>query len=248
VSIHRISGEGVTAVIAMRRSTHGVSASFLVHADDGRDYWCKVINNPTSPRIPINEQIAGRLGEAIGVAVTKPALVRLDGLAGWEFHPGRRIEPGWAHGCEAVAGAVETRTLDHRGDDDNRRRHAGFYALTDWLAGADEQWLYVHADDNAYFSHDHGHYLPGGPDWTPATLAIDGTRDRSLPIPPSGLDRDEVVRLADAIEAFSKPQIDAVMSRIPAEWPVDDAELAALSDFLDRRRRPVARRLRALLP
>lgn len=246
--ITRNEGNGVVAVLAMRRSTHGVSGSFMVRADDGGDYWCKVTNNPTSPRIPINEQIAGRLGVALGVSVTTPALVKLDGIAGWEFHPGLHVEAGWAHGCAAVAGAFETRSLEHRSDDDNRRRHAGFYALMDWLAGADQQWLYSSVEQNAYFSHDHGHFFPGGPNWTTEALAAVGVGDRTLPVPPDGLDGAELARLAAAIESMTKDDIDSVMSNIPADWPVTDDELAALSNFLEARQAPVAGRLRTLLP
>jgi hypothetical protein len=167
VPIARGAGEGVRAALPLRRSTHGVSASFLIRADDDRDYWCKAINNPCSARIPVNEQAAARLALLIGVAVPAPELVDLTGIAGWEFSPGRLIEAGWAHGAAAIAGAFETRTLDHRGDNQNAARHAGFYAVMDWLAGADQQWLYSAPEDNAYYSHDHGHYFPG-PDWTPA--------------------------------------------------------------------------------
>lgn len=236
------------AILPMRRSTHGVSGSFLVQADDGVDYWCKVTNNPTSPRIPANEQIAARLGVTIGVSVTEPELIRLDGIVGWEFYPHRHVEVGWAHGSRAVSGAFETRSLDHRRDDDNATRHAGFYALMDWLAGADQQWLYSSTAQNAYFSHDHGHFFPGGPDWTMTSLAATGTAERALAIPPGGLDRAEILRLADAIEGLSKDEIDAIMSKVPMGWPVGDDELAALSDFLEARQAPVAARLRTLLP
>jgi hypothetical protein len=243
----RGEGEGVRAVLPLRKSTHGVSASFMVRADDGGDYWCKAVNNPASPRIPTNEQIAARLGAMIGVSVTTPVLVNLDGLTGWEFHPGRRVEPGWAHGGTAVEGAFELRTLDHRGDDDNRVRHAGFYALVDWLAGGDQQWLYSAPAQNAYYSHDHGHYFPGGPDWTPAALAAMGTNACQLSIPPSGLDRGELQRLAGAIEAVTRQEIDAVLAKIPSGWPVSDGELDRLGAFLDARRGPAAARLRALV-
>ena len=246
--IVRTDGEGVVAVLPMRRSTHGVSGSFMVQGNDGADYWCKVTNNPTSPRIPVNEQVAGQLGLAIGVSVAEPVLVKLDGIAGWEFQPGRHVEAGWAHGCRAVDAAFETRSLEHRSEDDNRVRHAGFYALMDWLAGSDQQWLRSSSAHNAYFSHDHGHFFPGGPDWTPATLAATGTRAQHLNVPPDGLDRDHLAHLADAIEAITKDEIDAVMSKIPDTWPVGDDELAALSDFLESRQGPVATRLRGLLP
>ncbi|HZV73776.1 MAG TPA: hypothetical protein VFF79_08685 [Conexibacter sp.] len=246
--IVRTAGEGVLAVLPMQQSPGGVSASFLVQADDGADYWCKATNNPVSPRIPVNEQVVARLGQMIGICVPDPVLVKLDGIAGWEFRRGHVVEAGWAHGCAAVAGALETRVLGHRSDDDNRVRHAGFYGLMDWLAGGDPQWLYSAPAENAYFSHDHGHFFPGGPDWTPASLASTGTGEHGLGVPATGLDPDEVARLADAIEAVTKDEIDGVMSKIPLEWLVADDDLAALSDFLEARRAPVAARLRALLP
>lgn len=248
MTISRGDGEGVIAVMPLRTIPHGVSASFLVQGEDGADYWCKVTNNPASPRIPANEQIVARLGRMIGVAVPAPALVRLDGIAGWEFRRSHFVEAGWAHGCAAVPGAIETRVLGHRTDDHNRVRHAGFFALMDWLAGGDPQWLYSALAENAYYSHDHGHFFPGGPDWTPTQLEMTGTSERGLGMPATGLDGDEVTRLADAIEAVTKDEIDGVMSKIPAEWPVEDDDLAALSAFLDARRVPVAVRLRALLP
>lgn len=246
--ILRVEGDGVAAVLPLRRSTHGVSASFMVRADDGADYWCKAVNNPSSARIPANEQIAGRLGLLIGASVADPTLVKLDGIAGWEFHAGRVVESGWAHGCAAVDGAFETRSLDHRGDDHNRVRHAGFYALMDWLAGGDQQWLYSSSAENAYFSHDHGHFFPGGPDWTQQALAATGTAARQLGVAPDGLDKTELNRLADAIEAATRGQIDDVLSKIPAAWPVSDEELAALAAFLESRRAPAAARLRSLVP
>lgn len=219
----------------------------MIRAEDDRDYWCKALNNPVSERIPINEQIAGHLGAGIGVAVAAPTLVRLDGLEGWEFHPGKRIEPGWAHGCAAVEGAIETRSLDHRSEDSNRVRHAGFFALMDWLAGGDQQWLYGALEENAYYSHDHGHFFPGGPDWTAEALSATGTAARMLGVPSDGLDSTEIQRLAAAIEGTQIQALETVMSKIPQEWPVGDEELAALVDFIAARSAAAAGRLRALV-
>jgi hypothetical protein len=239
---------GVDAILPLRRSTQGVSASFLVHAGDGRDYWCKAINNPASPRVPTNEQLAARVGLLLGVAVCVPQLVRLDGIAGWEFRPGLFVQPGWAHGSLALDPAIETRSLDHRGDDDNHRRHAGFYALMDWLHGGDSQWLYAPNDQNAYSSHDHGHFFPGGPNWTIDLLNQHRDIAAAVGFPAAGLDPQELERLAANLEAITAAQIEAEVAKIPAGWPVTDAELDAMVDFLDHRRAPAARRLRTLLP
>ena len=118
----------------------------------------------------------------------------------------------------------------------------------DWLAGGDQQWLYSGSAQNAYYSHDHGHFFPGGPDWTQAALAATGTDARQLGVPPDGLDKTELERLANAIEAQTRVEIDDVMSKIPIAWPVGDVELEALAAFLESRRGPAAARLRRLVP
>ena len=63
----------VRAEAPLKQSTDGGSGSFLVQADDGREYWCKALNNTQeAPMVPVNEQIVARLGRLIGVAVCEP--------------------------------------------------------------------------------------------------------------------------------------------------------------------------------
>ena len=240
--------EGVTAVMPLRQSPAGGSGSFLILADDQRRYWCKSLNNFQGERVAVTEQIVGRLATLIGAPACEVALVGLDQIVGWEIRPGtgRLVEPGWAHGSAAVDPAIETRSLDHRVDDDNRRRHCGIYAMCDWLAGTDVQWLYGVDADNAYYSHDHGHYLTR-PAWTEASLA--GGRDvpYALSIPPDHLDRAELTRLADALDALTRQDIETELSKLPGDWPVTDAELDAVAAFVDHRRGSAAARLRAMV-
>ncbi len=175
--------------------------------------------------------------------------MKLDAITGWEFRPGsgRIVQAGWAHGSVAVNPAVETRSLEHRVEDDNQRRHCGIYALCDWLAGSDVQWLYGVSEDNAYYSHDHGFYLTG-PAWTISTLAAGRDAPYTLSIPPHHLDRDELTRLADALDGLSQAQVEEELSKLPGDWPVTDDELAAVAEFANHRREPVAARLRAIVP
>jgi hypothetical protein len=250
VAIQRTNGvDGVSAVMPLRPSSAGGSGSFLVLADDGRRYWCKSVSNFQGERIPITEQIVSRLANLIGAPACEPRLVDVTPIAGWEFRPGtgRLVEAGWAHGSHAVEPVIETRSLDHRTDDDNARRQAGIHALCDWLAGGDVQWLYCVSEENAYYSHDHGFYLTG-PAWTTASLAA--ARDTPFPLsaPPDRLDGAELERLATALEALRREDIEAELSKLPSDWPVTDSELAAVADFVEARQTPVAARLRALLP
>jgi hypothetical protein len=237
---------GVQATAPLQQSTSGGSASFLVLADDTNRYWCKVLNNPQGQRVPINEQIVARLGLLVGAPVCTPELVYIPAaLAGWEYRPGVHLEEGWAHGSLALDSVVETRTLDERSSDDNARRHAGIWGLHDWVGGADSQWL-VRGAEREYFSHDHGHYFPGGPAWTVEGLQAAVTTPYPFGGTATGLDGPELERLAGVIEAATQEEVEGCVAKVPAAWPVTDAELQAVVSFVLDRRQPVAARLRAL--
>lgn len=239
--------EGVGAILPLQASSAGSAGSFLVAADDGNRYWCKPLNNRQSPRVPATEQIVGRLGALIDAPVCQVQLVSLDGIVGFEFTSGRSVEAGWAHGSLAVDPALEIRDLANRSEDDNRRRHAGIFALHDWLAGSDVQWLYATNEDNAYYSHDHGFYL-NGPNWTDLSLANAAQSDFGLSMDTAGLDPAELNRLADRLDALTAEEIETAISMIPSTWPVGEGELQAVADFAHARRAAVAARLRGLVP
>lgn len=96
------------------------------------------------------------------------------------------------------------------------------------------------------YSHDHGHFLPGSPDWTIESLLEEREVAHSLDTSPEGLDYNERVRVADALENLTVSELQAVLCGIPASWPVSDLELETLGFFLDSRRLSVARRIRQL--
>ncbi len=173
------------AIMPLMASTSGGSGAFLVRADDGKRYWCKCIQSPQGPRVALNEQIVGRLGRAIQAAVCDVTLLEIPpSLEGWEFRPGQRLVAGYVHGSLAVETPVEIRAISHPNDDENPTRLTTLRVLADWCWAGDYQWLYAPSDENRYFSHDHGHYFPGGPAWTIASLQASDP----LSSPP-GLDR-----------------------------------------------------------
>lgn len=81
-----------------------------------------------------------------------------------------------------------------------------------------------------------------------SSLAAAGTAPSGLSADPTGLDGEELRRLADRLETLTEQEIETEVTKIPVEWPVTDAELAAVVQFADQRWGPVAARLRALLP
>lgn len=121
-------------------------------------------------------------------------------------------------------------------------------ALTDWCWGGDPQWLYQASDDNRIWSHDHGHYLPGGPDWRIELLETSVGQPPILDLGSFGnLDEAEVNRLSIALRELKTEDITGILEWIPGEWPVTDDELRHLGWFLDTRRHDVADRLEAAM-
>lgn len=243
------SPDAVRAVMPLRQSTAGSSGSFMVLGDDDERYWCKSVNNFQSARLPVTEQIVGRLGDLIDAPVCTCKLVVLDEIVGWEIRKGsaRLVEAGYAHGSRAVEPTLETRQLRFRTDDDNRRRHCGLYALCDWLYCGDLQWLRATDEDNAYYSHDHGFFLTGL-DWTKESLAERGAEQGPITVDPDQLDATELGRLAERLEDMTLDEIETAISGLPTSWPVSDQELAAVARFANLRKAPVAARLRSLVP
>lgn len=241
------SADALSLVAVLGRSEGGGSGSFPAQGSDGDRWYVKPLNNNHSQRVCVNEYVVSAIGRLLGAPVCEVDIIRVpDDLAGYEFTPGKALAAGYASASRAVGQVREDRSLTFRHRDDNRRRHVGVFALYDWCAGNDAQWLYNAADDERTFSHDHGHYFPGGPDWSIGSLESSVDVAYQAPGDTTDLDRDEIERMADALEAIDAESVLRVMRRIPSAWPVSSEELGALAWFLYRRRAPVAARLRAL--
>ena len=116
----------------------------------------------------------------------------------------------------------------------------------DWCYGSDDQWLYSSSAEGQLFSHDHGWYLPEpGPTWSEASLVARVDEPRPLREASDGLDKDELIRLAQRLRAIEAPLLVEALRRIPVQWPVTDGELECVGWFLQRRSKAVADRLDA---
>jgi hypothetical protein len=203
------------------------------------------MNNLQGPRVPVTEQIVGRAGRLIGAPVCAVQTIEIPpDFVGWEFRPGARLEVGIAHASRQIDPVVENGTLDRRLDDDNARRHAYIFALHDWCWGGDGQWLVALAEDNAYYSHDHGWYLPPeGPVWTADSLEahvdmaheFGGSGDAITPAIAS--------EVAASLRKVERAALRDVLRTIPRTWPITDDELECVGFFLERRADATAQRL-----
>lgn len=235
--------------MALQPSPAGGSGTFLAADSEQAQWWVKPLNNLQGERVTVTEAIVGAVGQMIGAPVCETVVVTLpEALRGWEFRPGHGLEPGLAHACKAVEGAVEDRQLRFRERDDNRARHAGVFALYDWCWGGDEQWLYCETADKKLFSHDHGWYLPEvGETWTEDRLVARVDEPHPLPAPADGMDTAELTRLASRLRGLCPGELARSLQGIPRTWPVTDTELEAVGWFLHRRAEPVAVRLESYL-
>ena len=63
-------------IAPLLKSSVGGSGAFLGHADDQRRYWIKpLLNSDQGTRVPITEQIVGRVGALIGAATGEVVLL-----------------------------------------------------------------------------------------------------------------------------------------------------------------------------
>lgn len=229
-------------------SPAGGSGTFLAEASDQRRWWVKPQNNLQGERVIVTEYIVASAGHLISAPVCQVAIVEIpEEITDWEFRPGAGLQPGLAHASLAVNDAFETRALEYRDCDDNRRRHAGVHALYDWCWGGDDQWLYSETDDRKLYSHDHGWYLPeNGPNWDEATLLRRVDEPHPARHPTADLDAGELRMLATRLRRPLRDPLIDLLTSVPASWPVADADLEALGFFLERRAAPVAARLESM--
>jgi hypothetical protein len=232
----------------LQPSTRGGSGTFLAECTDGGQWWIKPSNHLQGGKVLVTEFLVGRLGALIGAPVCEVALIGIGPeVVGWEFRPGHVLVAGVGNGSRGVPDAVELNSLEARERDDNRRRHAGVFALYDWCWGGDDQWLYCETSDRMLYSHDHGWYFPEtGAEWSEATLLGHVGDPHQAPHTIVNLDQTEVNRLADRLDEVTSEDLASILRAIPPSWPVSNAELGALGFFLEVRARGVADRLRVL--
>lgn len=227
-------------------------SAFLIAADDGHRYWCKT-DDEAMPRVGITEQIVGRLGASLGVAVCDVEIVSVAHLVGPGFAitqsdgtlSYRTISSKWVHGSRDIGPCAEIFTLGPPEFGDNAVRHAGFFALHDWLVGADAQWLLD--EIGRTWSHDHGGFF-GVHRWTKEILDVELSTvyTPALAQDPLGVDVAEIDRLATRLEAVQPSDLQYQLADLVDYFAVASEEVQHVGHLLAARAPGAAQRLRAL--
>jgi hypothetical protein len=201
---------------------------------DGKAYVAK---GRQAGRAIVNDQIVARLGIALGAPVGAPALVDIAALAAVSVDLVHMKPPGVCHGTEMVRDCSERGWIAHTDEPQNTARFASLAVLYGWAHAGDHQLIYANQTPHLVYSVDHGHFFPGGPHWTIATLDADGPASvyRDIVSACNLLPADLEAPLV-ALAALSENDVVQAVAAPPDEWGVSMDERVALVGYLMKRR------------
>ena len=229
----------VTALVYLGRTYPSCSRPVLMGCSDGNDYVVKWFD---PSRMVVNDQVIGVLGSAMDMPIPMVSLVEIVSELK-RSEPGiSHIPAGFCHGSRFLAGGSETgEPFRHTNLPDNRSRFAKLAVLYGWaFVGSDHQFLYRKQAPNLVFSHDHGHFFPGGPNWTPASLGRAPAPELDRTIMDKCFFTD--AEISDAIQSLQRvgpAEIATAVARPPDTWGMALDERVALATYLDRRREQI---------
>jgi hypothetical protein len=243
--IQRAEGSvrAVSAVTFLRRRTDTASNPVYLQCDDNKTYVVKPLRKDADQgRMLFNDQVIARLGALIGAAVPPVALVAIpQSLIDLNSHPQQGLghcQAAMGHGSELIRDVSERiDQFQHVADDDNKERFTILGILHGWIGFSDRQFLYEITDPFRVSAVDHGHFFPGGPNWTLASLAnaiapmVAADLVAACSLAPGDL-HSACAALAKATDG----EIGRILAIPPAEWGVKIDERIAVAKYLSARR------------
>lgn len=198
-----------------------------------------------SQRVPIVEQIVGRLGRVLGQTFCTVRTMEIPtDFEAVQYCHSRALLPGIAHASLNVEGGEYIDELTFRRRDDNRRNHAAILAMWDLCWGRDEQWLTDGTADERYYSHDHGLFLdPSAGVWGTAEFEALAVEPRPLPDDWKDIDNATAAAVSNDLRRLTMGTITEVLRCVPKSWPVSDEQLESIGYFLQVRAPAVAQRV-----
>jgi hypothetical protein len=204
-----------------------------VKCDDGNEY---VVKGQQAGRQIVNDQIVARLGMAIAAPVGEPKLVDVTELATVEDRLSH-ITPGTAHGTLFIPDCDhEEYTLIATSEPDNRPRLARLAVLYGWVTANDWQFLFKKHPPRLIYSVDHGHFFPGGPDWSEKSLLEAPSAELAPCFKECYLNPEEIGGALQSLEAVTEGKIIQAVASLPDQWGLTMNERVTLVEFLTRRR------------
>lgn len=144
---------------------------------------------------------------------------------------------GLAHGTCHLRNCSDKAGIQHFDVAANRPRFASLAVMYGWMVANDHQYIYRLDQSHIVFSVDHGHFLPGGPDWTVQQLSQTGPpAPDSQIVGPCGLNANDLDGARYQLAVISDETIAEAVSLPPDEWGLTYEERCELAAFLAQRR------------
>jgi hypothetical protein len=223
----------------MGNQTNNSSANPVqLQCEDGNTYFVK---SRHAGRSIFNDQAIAHLGRRLNAPVGTPAIIMIPEELQQNEPQLHSCLPGLAHGCLLIRDVTDRLWLEHIDESYNRPRFASLAILYGWVHARDRQLIYSNHDPYLVHSVDHGHFFPGGPNWTAGSLtdnlAAVATVEPYADLKQGcGLSDVEIKSTSQELRRIGISGIIDVVAIPPDEWGVTEDERAALVEFLATRR------------
>ena len=216
----------------MLSTLNGASGSILFQCDDGSRYVAKGTRNQKGL---VAEHVVARLGQLLEAPVGDVQILEVP--AELRSHPVvAAMGPGLAHATRFIDDISDRAGLAYSDVQENRERFARLCVLYSLARAQDHQLFYSTGNPRIVYSFDHGHFFPGGPGWSAATLLANTVATIDGWFAPAALTSAELASARTRLSTITDDDIAAVLSGPPPDWPFSPEERAALGQFLRSRR------------
>lgn len=211
------------------------SKPVLLACSDGQKYVVKWFK---PPRMIVNDQIIGILGNAMGAPVPEVRLIDIAPQLLAAAPAIGHLRAGLCHGSRFLDDVSESReNFNFTRVHENRPRFALLAVLYGLAYAADHQFLYGKQPPRLVFSYDHGHFFPKGPDWTinslarAPTSALDQTIIQKCDFMPT-----EITIALRSLEKINDDCIALAVATPPDDWGLTVDDRVAMAKYLEIRR------------
>ena len=210
------------------------SQPILVECSDGLEW---IVKGQQNGKMIYNDYVIGNIGCLLKAPIPRVDLVHVPEEMIRNCAAMGHMQPGISHGSLFIKDCTDRTGIqpDYL-NNENEPRFASLHVFFSWMHSNDQQWIYEKLPPNRVYSVDHGHFFPGGPNWT-----IDSLRVAQLPqfvnefqtfrINP--MHYEEPLSYLESLKAEQISEI--VIDMPPKEWSCSIEERFELLDFLLKR-------------
>jgi hypothetical protein len=212
----------------------GGSRARSIKCSDGHVY---AVKGQQVGRAISNDCIAANLAALIGAPVPPSAIVEMRQELISTSPELAHFAAGTAHGSRIMEDCRDGGGIEHVDTGANRKRFASLAIFNGWLSHNDRQFLYHKTSPFTVYSADHGHFFPGGPNWSVASLQQAGpaVADQDI-VNACQLTADDLRQACEPLKAVKPEQIAQALASAPIQWGVTADEREELAAYLAKRR------------